>query len=114
MQRVRSLPWALVGNTLQAAVALDFAIDTDWQIFLGGNIGSDYYPALSVDVDGQQLAAGVSMIASFNQVQLNIAAGSFRTYAIPEQQRYMRVQASAGAPNEALLTFYPYARPEWR
>lgn len=114
MQRVRSLPWAVIGNSLQAALPLDFGIDTDWRIYLGGNIGADFYAALSVDVDGQQLAPGVTLTASLNQVSYNVASGAFRTYTIPPYQRYLTVQASAGAPNEAVLTFYPYARPEWR
>lgn len=114
MQLVRSLPWAVVGNDFQAALLLDFAIDLEWQITLSGNVGSDAFPARSVDVDGQQLAAGVSVSAFFNQVELNIAAGSFRTYAIPPYQRIMRIESSAGGPNICLLTFYPNARPEWR
>lgn len=114
MNYVRALNWAQVGNGLQAGVLVDFATDLSWQIAFGGSINSDYYEALSVDIDGSQLTAGLSMTVTFNQVTVNVPAGSFKTYALAPYQRYLTITNTVAAPNKAQLTFYPYARPEWR
>jgi hypothetical protein len=114
MQIVYALPWAQVGESIQATVNCDFSLDLIWQVYIGGSIGGDYYDARSVDIDGQQLAAGVAVQVDFNQIQLNVSAGSFRTYSLAAHQRYLMLTASAGAPNKTLLTFYQRNRPEWR
>lgn len=111
---VRALNWAQVGTGLQASVPVDFGTDLIWQVWIGGSINQDYYDARSVDIDGYQLSPGVSMRLDFNQVSLNIPAANFRTYSLAPHQRYLTLTSTAGAPNTALLTFYPYARPEWR
>lgn len=114
MQFVRGLPWAQVGESVQAFVACDFSIDVDWQIEIGGSLGSDYYAARSMDVNGYVLAAGVFVTMNFNQNVIIIPAAVFQTYTLAPHQRYINLTASAGAPNVLNLTFYPIARPEWR
>lgn len=114
MNYLRALPWAQIGSGVQASVLVDFATDVAWQIAIGGSLGSDYYEALSVDIDCTELAAGVVITLEFNQVTFTAPAGAFRTYNLTPHQRYMTVRSSAGAPNIMRLGYYPIRRPEWR
>lgn len=114
MQIVPALSWQQVGAQLLASVDCNFAIDLEWQIAISGSIGSDYFEARSVDVNGYQLAAGIFVTLDFNSVPVVIPAGTIQTYSLAPHQRYMRVTSTGGAPSRMRLTFYPIARPEWR
>lgn len=113
MRQVLSLPWQQAGASLLAPVTLDFSIDTTWEIFLGGSLGSDYYQALSVDVNAYQLTPGSTMTLTRNSVPEVLIPGVFHTYNLAQHQPTIRIVSSVGS-GECGLVFYPKERREWR
>lgn len=107
MQQVNSLSWLALSesNLLTAAVSVNFSIDPNWQVALGGT-----YSGVQV----KPITVRVSNIANINNCTITIGTQIFtvppftdKWYALPEAANFVSLAGTAGAVG---LLFYNKAQ----